>query len=99
MVELPPDIIERLRTDFGERDVELRAADLIAAHSSDRIRRCIVVVANGNWKRFDEMCTLAAIDWRDVITAAEYDRHDRRLFDFNQPIPDAAVSNDDAGTS
>ena len=41
--------------------------------------------------RFDDLCKLAKIDWRDVIMAAEYDRENTRLYDFTKPFDRARI--------
>jgi hypothetical protein len=88
---LKPDIIEQLRNDFPAGEVDARVAQLIQATSTPRLQRCIVFAGRGHPDHFDYLCRLAQIDFRDLIMAAEYDRFDTQLYDFNRPIPDAAL--------
>lgn len=75
---LPDDIIIKVRQDFSE-DESLRILQtlkqLVAEDAklfSDRILRCLVVLAAGKTDKLAEGIGLARIDWRDLITAAEY---------------------------
>lgn len=81
------DIIEQLRQDFPASEFDTRLAQLVHASESPRIQRCIVFASRGHPWYFDYLCKLSAIDFRDVIMAAEYDRMDAHLYDFNKPIP------------
>jgi hypothetical protein len=74
---LPEDIVARVREDFGEDDGLLVLHELKSLrgdgddHYGDRILRCIVALANGSLKKFDEAISLTRFDWRDTIVAAE----------------------------
>ena len=77
---LSDDIITKVRQDFIEDDSLLvlqRLKELVAEHAklfSDRILRCLVVLAGGNIDKLVKAVATARLDWRDVIGAAEYDR-------------------------
>lgn len=84
---LPPDVLERLTVDFGERSDSVAA--LLAAHRAlnkdsvcDRLIRCIVHAACGNEQRISHLIDLERIDFRDVVMAAEYDEANRRVRDL-----------------
>jgi hypothetical protein len=96
-MEVAPDIVDQLRRDFPAAEVGARLAQLVQASSSPRIQRCIVFASRGHSWHFDYLCRLAKVDYRDVIMAAEYDRRDARLYDFNKPIADARIENPYAG--
>src|ERR1035437_3286637 len=75
---LPDDIITKVRQDFSEDD-SLRALqtlkELVAEDAklfSDRILRCLVVLAAGKTDKLAKGIESARIDWRDIISAAEY---------------------------
>jgi hypothetical protein len=74
----PEDIIAKIRQDFSEDD-ELPILQLLTDFQkrnptlNDRILRCIVFLANGNFEKFATAIRMAEIDWRDLICAAEYD--------------------------
>lgn len=76
---LPDDIITKARQDFSEDDslrVLQTLKELVAEDAklfSDRILRCLVVLADGKTDKLAEGIKLIRIDWRDVISAAEYD--------------------------
>jgi hypothetical protein len=90
-MEIAPDIVDRIRTDFPASDVAARLSQLAEASGSDRIQRCIVFAARGHPWYFDYLCRLANVDYRDVIMAAEYDRLNARLYDFTKPILQARI--------
>lgn len=96
-MEIEPDIVDQLRRDFSAPEVEKRIIQLAAASNSSRIQRCVVFASRGHPWHFDYLCKLAKIDFRDVIMAAEYDRLDARLYDFNKPIPEARIDDPDGG--
>jgi len=90
-MNIEPDIVENVRADFPVEAVADVLSRLEAASSVPRIQRCIVFAARGHPWYFDYLCRLAKIDYRDVIMAAEYDRLNARLYDFNRPIPHARI--------
>ena len=91
---IDPDIIDRVKLDFPAAEVPFVLTQLEFVSESQRILRCIVFAARGNSAGFDQLCRLAKVDYRDVIMAAEYDRHDNRLHDFTKPIPEARIASD-----
>jgi hypothetical protein len=76
---LPEDIIEKVRQDFSEDDslfVLQTFKKLVSGDSklfSDRILRCLVVLACGDADKLLKGIAAVRLDWRDVISAAEYD--------------------------
>ena len=93
--DLPPDLISRVRQDFGERAEKV--LDILRVCRSggqeylgDRLARCVVFAASGDETRLMELLELWRQDFRDVIMAAEYDRlGDLRLRDLNNPFESA----------
>jgi hypothetical protein len=85
------DIVEQLQRDFPVSEIEARLSQLAQASNSLRIQRCIVFASRGHPWYFDYLCKLAKFDFRDVVMAAEYDRLNVRLYDFNRPIPEARI--------
>jgi hypothetical protein len=75
---LPEDIITKVRQDFSEDDslLVLKMFKELQKENpnvfSDRIMRCLVVRASGQIEKLTEAIELARLDWRDLITAAEY---------------------------
>jgi hypothetical protein len=91
---LPEDIITKVRRDFSEDDA-LAILQLLAEFQiknpdlSNRILRCIVFLAHGNFDEFARAVAMARLDWRDLIVAAEYDGfsgEENRRRDFNLPF-------------
>jgi hypothetical protein len=82
---LPPDVVDRLSRDFGER-ADAVAALLLAHRQSpsrlfldDRTLRCVIHVAGGDEQRIQQLIDLKDHDYRDVIKAGEYDEAERRV--------------------
>ncbi|MEM6330913.1 MAG: hypothetical protein AAF790_11770 [Planctomycetota bacterium] len=90
-MKLPTDILDRLTHDYGEEAAEKLSKKLCDVSSSDRVHRCIVFAAGGDRLRFEELCELAALDYRDVIVAAEYNTALVRLYDFNRTFDNAEL--------
>ncbi len=90
-MNVAPDIVAQVQTDFPPEVVDEVLQTLSAASSSERIQRCVVFAARGHPWRFRFLCKLAKDDFRDVIMNAEYDRHDTHLYDFNKSIPEARI--------
>lgn len=85
-VVLPIDILQRIRTDFSERDTTavIRSLDAYVGAESDRVRRCVLHLAAGGADKVARYIEAANTDYRDVILWAEYDREDRRVRDFSR---------------
>ena len=75
---IPEDIILRIKRDFPKDE----AAPIIELLNElkgrnpdycDRILRSIIHLAHGSFDQFERAVTLADLDWRDLIVAAEYD--------------------------
>jgi hypothetical protein len=72
-MDLPEDIVTKVRQDFGEDDGLLVLQELKSLQSEfgNRVLRCIVALAKGSIKKFDQEIGAARWDCRDVIVAAE----------------------------
>src|SRR5687767_1587278 len=89
--EIAPDIVRQVEQDFPLQEWGLRLEQLALVTNSTRIQRCIVWAARGHPWRFDYLCRLVNVDFRDVILEAEYDRFGDRFYDFAYPIGQAAI--------
>jgi hypothetical protein len=89
---MAPDIEARIATDFrADERGEVRATlDLLDSElgndSHPRILRCVLFLAQGDATRLIQMADRTRMDWRDVIYWAEYEEHDFRMRDFNEPF-------------
>ena len=72
-MSLDPDIVERVRRDFGgESD---QALDLLARSGhTGRVARCIVVASRGSLDLLKKHIEHAKLDYRDAIMAGEADK-------------------------
>jgi len=95
---LPSDVEARIRTMFPEQSAktiqtltQLRYED--SELFGDRIVRCIVF-CTWHYPKSDleSWIRQARTDYRDLIVAAEYDRNDTQLRDFNRPFTDDTFS-------
>ena len=83
---LSADILERVRSDFRERDRE-RAITLLDGYSGpgdDRVLRCALFLSAGTLEKLEHFLRVAEADYRDVILFAEYDGNDQRVRDFSR---------------
>jgi hypothetical protein len=95
---LPADVAERIPQVFpsasdavAHRLSQLRSED--SQLFGDRIIRCIVFcTSHYPAVGIDHWIEQARIDYRDLIVAAEYDRADNHLRDFNRPFRDEDFS-------
>jgi hypothetical protein len=81
----PRDIVDRVIEEYPADaigQVHLWFEDL----GSDRLVRCALFLAQGSLQKLEEAVSLGRADYRDLIVAAEYDRADNQLRDFNQPF-------------
>ncbi len=92
-MDLPDDIAERVRLDFGsqsEQAAKTLSEAAVAELIHPRVLRCIVYLSRGNTVTLSKMIEAAVADYRDVIFAAEYEDRDkrkpRRVRDFNKPF-------------
>jgi hypothetical protein len=75
---LPEDITAKVRQDFSEDDslLALKMFKELQKENpnlfSERILRCLIVLAGGHIEKLTEAIAVAHLDWRDLITAAEY---------------------------
>lgn len=86
--DLPIDVVQKLEADFSQDELA-SARRLLGGYSGKerlRVIRCIVHLAKGNADSLLHFIDEAAMDYRDVIYWAEYDRNDRRIHDFNLPF-------------
>jgi hypothetical protein len=93
---LPEDIRTRIAADFGGANAAKVEADLsefaevFRAQSGsplgDRLIRCMLHNASGDWKALARQMKEVLVDWRDVIVAAEYNERGERARDFNLPF-------------
>jgi hypothetical protein len=85
LANYPADIIAKVVDEY-EADaigqVHLWLEDL----ATDRLARCALFLAAGSVDKLRELVKLGRTDSRDLIVAAEYDRADKRLRDFNLPF-------------
>jgi hypothetical protein len=101
---VPPDLIERLRRDFGPAHaaalarLELARGALPLADAATEIRvfRCAVHLAAGNLDRLNQALAQARRDWREVIVEAEYGQGVEpwglaRMRDFGRPFGQEAL--------
>lgn len=95
--DVPDDIRQRVRTDFGaEHATEIyhyllsRIPAGLPNGTRPRHLRCILYLANGNRTLLDEYITLCLQDTRDVMLQAEYETGPRdefvRVRDFGKPF-------------
>jgi hypothetical protein len=82
------DIVEYVRRNFEEPDRSVVATVLesYAGPEPDRVRRCVLHLANGNAGEVKNLIEAATVDYRDVILWAEYDSGDRQLRDCSRPF-------------
>jgi hypothetical protein len=90
-MNIEPDIVEKVRTDFPPEPVADILNRLENASKSSRIQRCIVFAARGHPWYFAYLCRHTKTDDRDVIKAAEYVLSDVRLYDFTRPFHSARI--------
>jgi hypothetical protein len=76
------DIVDRIRTDFGDSDSHAAINELDRSGHTGRIARCIVLASHGEMERLRELILAANLDFRDVIVAAEYDGALRQVRDL-----------------
>lgn len=78
---LEPDIVERVRCDFGRESEQ--ALDLLReSGDTGRVARCIVLASRGSLDLLRDYIQLAQSDYRDVIIAGEYDSAQRQIRDL-----------------
>jgi hypothetical protein len=81
----PADIVKRVIDQYAADaigQVHLWLEDL----ASDRLARCALYLANGSIEKLRGAVDLGRNDPRDLIVAAEYDRTDKQIRDFNLPF-------------
>ena len=90
---MEPDIEARIAADYpaahqGEvRALVRRLEDELGSAGFPRIARSALFLARGDIERLAHFVGRASQDYRDVIYWAEYDEHDSRVRDFNNPFP------------
>ena len=78
---LEPDIVERVRRDFGV-DSEHALALLRECDKTGCVARCIVVASHGSLELLKDDVQLAKSDYRDAIMSGEYDSAQRQVRDL-----------------
>jgi galactose-1-phosphate uridylyltransferase len=92
------DIIERLRTDFGENadkatTMLFDAISKVDYLKTDRLIRCIIFLAKGDLAALHIYIEAATIDPRDITLWAEYDDLNfKKLHDFNNTFEECATN-------
>ena len=82
----PADIVDWIVGHF-EADAVPSVHLLLQELGSDRLSRCALFLSRASIAGLKQAVDLGKTDWRDLIVAAEYDRKDNHLRDFNQPFP------------
>jgi len=89
--DYPEDIHEKIRRDFPATAQEAR--QLISEHiatepTSERVLRCVLFKAEGRLPELRHYLQLTAVDNRDLIREAEYERPllMNRIHDFDKPF-------------
>ncbi len=88
-IMIPPDIEKKIGELFGEQAVEARKIIekiVDPKDQNDRVVRCVLVLSGGSLKSLAETATIAAEDFRDVISGAEYDKAGNRIANYNNPF-------------
>ena len=85
------DVISRVKSDFAAEVADEVLTTIQDATDSPRLQRCIVVGANKDPELIKYNCVLVGQDYRDLIFFVEYDKNEKRIFDFNHPIPKAGL--------
>jgi hypothetical protein len=90
-LDLPGDVLAWVGHAYGERaGVVLKGLRAFrvncASVATDRVLRCIAFLGDGDADRVQKYVDLAKRDWRDVVTAAEYQYPNARVRDFSKPL-------------
>ncbi|MBT8447160.1 MAG: hypothetical protein KJO38_08435 [Gammaproteobacteria bacterium] len=82
---MAPDILKRIEADYGAAALEQVAAMLggYSGNEADRVRRCIMYLADGDIEALKTNLATARQDYRDIILFAEYDHADIRVRNFD----------------
>lgn len=96
---IPPDVVDRIHLDFGNNAHQV--VELLSSYREwgaenylgDRMLRCIVYLSKGDISLILPWIALQQSDYRDLIIAAEYDRHSRQLRNFNCPFGTEEIPN------
>ncbi|HYG53443.1 MAG TPA: hypothetical protein VD905_21290 [Flavobacteriales bacterium] len=95
MTELPPDIHQKITTDFGTQAPEaidlLNKAISTSKYVNDaHVVRCVIHLAEKDLIKLTEYIEMAKLDPRDVMFLAEYTNHaaenPTRIHDFSKPF-------------
>ena len=95
------DIIEKIKTDFGEyADKAImmlsEAINTVDYLKTDRVIRCIIYLAKGKLDDLNKYIEAATFDTRDVMLWAEYEKVNdeefnyKRLRDFNKTFEESS---------
>jgi hypothetical protein len=94
---MPPatDIANRIKQDFSAIEVQPVTELLIefqeSTQSGERILRCLLYVARGQFNHLADAVATARLDFRDLIVSAEYDPSLQRIRDFNQAFDEQTM--------
>jgi len=89
-MSLASDIKAKIDRDFHDKETWQIVTQLLSGldvPEKNRVSRCVLFVANGNFEEFQNILSLAKTDYRDAIMAGEYEYPtDRRLRDLSEPF-------------
>jgi hypothetical protein len=90
---VPRDIWGKVNKDFETPEEAALALSVLSDFvdqnqdlASDRILRCIVFVAQGDFNRLEKAINVAKKDYRNLIVWAEYDEKSERVRDLTKPF-------------
>lgn len=91
---LSEDIEKRILMDFGMKANLVSSLLLKFIHElngqdifeTSRVLRCVIHLGNGNIDDLQKQINKALIDYRDVIYWAEYDKEDKKIYNFSEPF-------------
>jgi len=90
---LPPDVERYVRRTFAEPEPALELLRKAVLHdgqpASARVLRCALVNSHGDLEKLRMEVAHMAMDYRDVILEAEYEKHRGELVrvrDLNEPL-------------
>ena len=81
----PADIVDWIVAHF-DADAIPYVHLLLEDLKSDRLSRCALFLSGRSIEKLKAEVELGKADFRDLIVAAEYDRKDNQIRDFNQPF-------------
>lgn len=89
-MNLPDDILAKIAKDYPDTDDQRCVLDKLInlnVNETNRVIRCVLQSAAGNFEMFQKMADLARVDYRDVIMCGEYGYPPRsRLRNLDEPF-------------